>query len=133
LGSWRVSAVPASVPQLRRAVRAAIIGRGFDDAAVSLAVTEAATNVVRHAYPGSIGSVAVTADVTPHELVVVVADEGVGGRSFTLRAEARLGMGLALIRELCTSVRIDPTSAGTTVTMHFTKNVDAPETAADHS
>jgi serine/threonine-protein kinase RsbW len=129
LGSWGLPAVPASVPQLRRAVRAAIIDRGFDDVAVGLAVTEAVTNVVLHAYPGSAGSVAVTVDASPHELVVVVADHGVGARSFTLRADPGLGIGLALIRELCSSVRIDPASTGTTVTMHFVKSVDPPETA----
>jgi anti-sigma regulatory factor (Ser/Thr protein kinase) len=89
------------------------------DLAVGLAVTEAVTNVVLHAYPGSVGSVAVTADASPQELVVVVADEGVRARSFTLRAGSGLGVGLALIRELCSSVRIDPASTGTTVTMHF--------------
>jgi serine/threonine-protein kinase RsbW len=133
LGSWRLSAVPASVPQLRRAVRAAIIDRGFDDVAVGLAVTEAVTNVILHAYPGSAGSVAVTADASLQELVVVVADEGVGARNFTLRAGSDLGVGLALIRELCSSVRIDPASTGTTVTMHFVKNVDPPEPAAGDS
>jgi anti-sigma regulatory factor (Ser/Thr protein kinase) len=133
LGSWRLSAVPASVPQLRRAVRAAIIDRGFDDVAVGLAVTEAVTNAVLHAYPGSAGSVAVTADASLQELVVVVADEGAGARNFTLRAGSDLGVGLGLIRELCTSVRIDPASTGTTVTMHFVKNVDPPETAPGDS
>jgi anti-sigma regulatory factor (Ser/Thr protein kinase) len=115
------------VPQLRRAVRVAIVGRGFHDVAVGLAVTEAVTNVVLHAYPGSAGSVAVTADASPQELVVVVADEGVGARNFTLRADPGLGIGLALIRELCSSVRIDPASTGTTVTMHFVKSVDPPK------
>jgi anti-sigma regulatory factor (Ser/Thr protein kinase) len=105
-------------------------GRGFDDVAVGLAVTEAVTNVVRHAYPGSAGSVAVTAGVSLQELVVVVADEGIGVRSFTLRADPGLGVGLPLIRELCSSVRIDPASTGTTVTMHFVKSIDPPETAA---
>jgi serine/threonine-protein kinase RsbW len=133
LGSWRLSAVPASVPQLRRAVRAAIIGRGFDDVAVGLAVTEAVTNVVLHAYPGSGGSVAVTADASLQELVVVVADEGVGARSFTLRAGSGLGVGLALIRALCSSVRVDPASTGTTITMHFVKSVDPPETTVGDS
>jgi anti-sigma regulatory factor (Ser/Thr protein kinase) len=119
LGSWRVPAVPGSVPELRRAVRAVIADRGFEDVAVGLAVTEAVTNVVRHAYSGSVGSVTLSADASTEELVLIVADEGVGGRSFTLRADPGLGLGLALIRELCSSVRIDPTNAGTTVTMRF--------------
>ena len=133
LGSWCLSAVPASVPKVRRAVRAVIADRGFDDVAVGLAVTEAVTNVVRHAYPEPGGAVTVRADASPQELVLVVADEGAGDRSLTLRADPGLGMGLALIRELCSSVRIDPTSAGTTVTMHFAKSVDPPRTVAEGS
>jgi len=34
LGAWHVSAVPRSVPELRRALLATIAGRGFDEAAV---------------------------------------------------------------------------------------------------
>jgi anti-sigma regulatory factor (Ser/Thr protein kinase) len=130
LGSWRLPAVPASVPELRRAVRAAIADHGFDDVAVGLAVTEAVTNVVRHAYPGSVGSVTLSADASPQELALVVADEGAGRRSFALRADPGLGIGLALIRELCSRVRIDPTNTGTTVTMHFAKSADPPKTPA---
>ena len=106
-------------------MRGVIANRGFDDVAIALAVTEAVTNVVRHAYPGSVGSVTLSADASRgDELVVAVADEGAGGRSFTMRADPGLGIGLALIRELCSSFRFNPTNAGTTVTMHFAKNVE---------
>jgi anti-sigma regulatory factor (Ser/Thr protein kinase) len=71
LGSWRVSAVPASLPELRRAVRAVIADRGLMTFAVGFSVTEAVTNVVRHAYSGSVGSVTLTADASPEELVLV--------------------------------------------------------------
>jgi anti-sigma regulatory factor (Ser/Thr protein kinase) len=111
------------VPELRRALRATIAGRGFDEDAVALAATEAVTNVVRHAYQTSGGSVMLTATASAEELVVVVADEGVGIRSLTLQSDPKsLGMGLALIRELCAHVRIGPTRGGTTVTMRFTKH-----------
>jgi serine/threonine-protein kinase RsbW len=116
---WRVSAVPGSVPLLRRTLRALIGGRGFDEDAIALAVTEAVTNVVRHAYPGSVGTVEMTADASAEELVVVVTDHGAEWRSVTMRAKPSLGVGLALIRELCASVRVEPTTAGTTVTMRF--------------
>jgi anti-sigma regulatory factor (Ser/Thr protein kinase) len=66
-------------------------------------------------------------DASEGELVVVVADEGVGKDRFTTRAAPGLGMGLALIRELCASVRIESTNTGTTVTMRFaTTRVDPP-------
>lgn len=123
LGAWHVSAVPRSVPELRRALLATIAGRGFDEDAVALAATEAVTNVVRHAYQAQGGLVTLTATASPDELVVVVADEGFGMRSLTLQDDAKsLGMGLALIRELCAHDRIERTHAGTTLTMRFTKH-----------
>jgi serine/threonine-protein kinase RsbW len=124
LGTWRVSAVAKSVPQLRRSLRDKIAGRGFDDDAVALAATEAITNVVRHAYPGSAGPVTLSVEASAEELLVVVADEGIGWRKATMFLEPSLGIGLALIHELCASARIEPTNTGTTVTMRFTKNHD---------
>jgi anti-sigma regulatory factor (Ser/Thr protein kinase) len=123
LGAWQVSAVPRSVPELRRALRATIAGRGFDEDAVALAATEAVTNAVRHAYQAPGGSVSLTATTSVDELIVVVADEGVGIRGLTLQTDPKIvGMGLALIRELCAHVRVDPTHAGTTLTMRFIKH-----------
>ena len=101
LGEWHAVAVPESVPKLRRALLAKIQGRGFHDLDVGLAVTEALSNVVRHAYPGGEGPVTLTAEASPSELVVVVADEGVGARSFELSSTSGLGIGLRLIHELC--------------------------------
>ena len=123
LGAWHVSAVPSSVPKLRRALLATIAGRGFDEDAVGLAATEAITNVVQHAYQAAGGLVTLAATASADELVVVVADEGIGMRSLTLQSEPKgRGMGLALIRELCANVRIEPTHAGTTLTLRFTKH-----------
>jgi len=88
-----------------------------------LAATEAVTNVVRHAYQAQGGLVTMTAAASPDELVVVVADEGLGMRSLTLQRDAKgRGMGLALIRELCAHVNIEPTHTGTTLNMRFTKH-----------
>ena len=88
-----------------------------------MAATEAVTNVVRHAYQAPGGLVTLTATASADELVVVVADEGFGMRSLTLQDDPKsLGMGLALIRELCAHVRIERTHAGTTLTMRFTKH-----------
>ena len=88
-----------------------------------MAATEAVTNAVRHAYQAPGGSVSLSATTSVDELIVVVADEGVGIRGLTLQSDPKsVGMGLALIRELCAHVRIDPTHAGTTLTMRFTKH-----------
>lgn len=127
LGTWRVSAVAGFVPQLRRSLRGKIAGRGFDDDAVALAATEAITNVVRHAYPGSAGSVTLSVEASVEELLVVVADEGIGSLRGATSREPSLGMGLALIHELSASARIEPANTGTTVTMRFTKHRDQPK------
>jgi anti-sigma regulatory factor (Ser/Thr protein kinase) len=121
--TWRLPAIPGSVPRLRRELLEAISGRGFDEDAVALAVTEALTNAVRHAYPGSHGPVTLSVKQTADQLVAVVADEGIGARSFTARsgADRGRGMGLPLLHELCSSVRVDPGTSGTTVTMAFAR------------
>jgi anti-sigma regulatory factor (Ser/Thr protein kinase) len=100
---------------------AGITGRGFDTDAVALAVTEAVTNVVRHAYSAPGGTVMLSAETSRDELVVVVADEGIGSRGDIARRDPGMGVGLALIRELSTSVYIDATNTGTIVTMRFAK------------
>jgi anti-sigma regulatory factor (Ser/Thr protein kinase) len=121
--TWRLPAIPGSVPRLRRELLEAIFGRRFDEDAVGLAVTEALTNVVRHAYPGSHGPVTLSVRQTADRLVVVVADEGIGARSFTARSgsDREHGMGLPLLLELCSSVRVDPGNCGTTITMAFAR------------
>lgn len=122
LGTWQVPAVASAVSELRRTLLAEIAGRGFDADAVALAVTEAVTNVVRHAYPASEGTVILrAAEDSADELVVAVTDQGVGSRGTTTRTTPSMGLGLALIRELSTSVLIEATSTGTTITMHFAK------------
>ncbi len=86
LGTWQATAVPSSVPQLRRTLDGIIAGRGFDEASVALAVTEAVTNAVRHAYSGSTGTVTLSAEASPDELVVTVTDEGHGSLDLAARA-----------------------------------------------
>jgi anti-sigma regulatory factor (Ser/Thr protein kinase) len=121
--TWRLPAISGSVPRLRRRLLKAISGRGFDEDAVGLAVTEALTNAVRHAYAGLQGPVTLSVKLSAERLVVVVADEGIGARSFTARSgpDRGRGMGLPLLYELCASVRVDPGSSGTTVTMAFVR------------
>lgn len=121
--TWRLPAIPGSVPRLRRELLEAITGRGFDEGAVALAVTEALTNAVRHAYPGSQGPVMLSAEESADRLVVVVTDEGIGARSFTARGgpDRGMGLGLGLLQELCASVRVEPGSSGTVVTMIFAR------------
>ncbi|WP_187369013.1 ATP-binding protein [Baekduia soli] len=71
---------------------------------VKLAVTEACTNVVVHAYPDGEGSMAVSAGLRDGALTVIVADEG---RGILPRPDSPgLGLGLPLIATLASSLEL---------------------------
>src|SRR5213595_4366221 len=71
---------------------------------VKLAVTEACTNVVVHAYDGGEGPMQVAADIDPDHLTVVVRDEG---RGIVPRPDSPgLGLGLPLIATLAESLEL---------------------------
>jgi anti-sigma regulatory factor (Ser/Thr protein kinase) len=72
---------------------------------IRLAVTEACTNVVVHAYPdGGEGDMEVLATLLGEELMVVVRDEGAG---IGPRPDSPgLGLGLPLIASLAESVQL---------------------------
>ena len=71
---------------------------------VKLAVTEACTNVVVHAYPGGEGPITLRATVVDGMLRVVVSDEG---RGILPRADSPgLGLGLPLIATLAESLEL---------------------------
>src|SRR3954449_6068758 len=71
---------------------------------VKLAVTEACTNVVVHAYDGGEGPMQVAANIDPDHLIVVVRDEGRGIVPRT--ASPGLGLGLPLIATLTESLEL---------------------------
>lgn len=72
---------------------------------IRLAVTEACTNVVVHAYPDGVeGPLEVLAHLTEQQLSVIVRDEGQG---ITPRPDSPgLGLGLPLIASLAESVQL---------------------------
>jgi serine/threonine-protein kinase RsbW len=116
-------AVPASVAQVRAALKqfAAAVGLPaavIDD--VELAASEAATNVVIHAYgdrevPGTID---VSATVAGDELWVIITDIGLGLRP---RPDSPgLGLGLAIIAQLADGVDlVRPAEGGLELRMRF--------------
>jgi serine/threonine-protein kinase RsbW len=117
----RVPARPESIGPLRRAVvefarRCGASDRQRDDIAV--AVSEALSNAVEHAYVGqdTPGSVAVEASVRERLLIVVVSDEGIGLRS---RHSAGIGMGLRLIFELTERLEFEDKMPGACTRMTF--------------
>lgn len=85
---------------------------------VGLAVSEAVTNVVLHAYDGLPGQLRVMAYVHGERVWVLVGDDGRGLRG---RADSPgLGMGLQLIGGLCDQLEVDRgRDGGTELRMGF--------------
>ena len=106
---------------VRSVVGALAVSLGFPERVVHdvrLAVTEACTNVVRHAYDGAPGRLDVAATAGRDALTVTVADHGSGLRP---RGDSEPGgLGLPLMAALAESVEIDETDGkGTTVRLSF--------------
>jgi serine/threonine-protein kinase RsbW len=94
---------------------------------LKLAVTEACSNSVRHAYrDGREGAVEVVYELHPDRLVVEVRDDGegftveqtlpVGGTSLT-----EGGLGIAIIRELADELELGPGDSGKGSRLRFVK------------
>src|SRR5215207_935579 len=102
LVSLNAEAIARSVGEARRRIVAfaAEIGADRDlQARVALAVSEATTNVVMHAYPDAgPRPLHVAADFEDDDLEVVVADQGDG---LLTRRSPGLGAGLGIIAETC--------------------------------
>jgi anti-sigma regulatory factor (Ser/Thr protein kinase) len=117
--SLDLEAARASVPLARHAIRdlcvqAGIGGHRLTD--IQIAVTEACTNCVRHAYDATDDSATYTleARVDAGNLVVVVSDNGKGLRSFTP------GLGMKLIHDAAHRVLVtSPKGGGSRIEMHF--------------
>lgn len=94
-----------------------------------LAVTEAAANVCRHAYPDGEGDVTVRLSLDPGgRLEVVVEDDGPGfdARSVNDWQPAELGedgMGLAIIRAVADEVELGARSDGAGTRVRFTRSL----------
>lgn len=117
---------PASVPAARRAVEGIATVAGACPGTVEalrLAVSEACTNVVLHAYRETdAGRMHVHALVEAGDLLVVVADHGVGIRP---RPDSPgLGLGLPLIGQLTEDLSVECRNGTNRLTMRF--RLDAP-------
>ena len=114
-------AEPASARAARHAVCELLDGVEADRGSVMLAVSEAVTNAILHAYgseaPG--GRIRVRAELLDHEaLDVVVEDDGIGMR--TRSDSPGIGLGLPTISAVADGLEIDVRSGGgTAVRMRF--------------
>ena len=85
---------------------------------VRLCVSEATTNVVRHAYAGGKGEIRIVLQEKDDQLVVVVRDDGFGLDGF--QREGELGHGLRIIDQLADQFVITSAPhAGTELRMVF--------------
>ncbi len=117
-----VTATPAHVSVARRSVADVAAMTGLDAeqrASVSLAVSEACSNVVVHAYAGTApGELYVRAEAQDGRLVVVVGDRGAG---MAPRSDSPgIGLGLPLMASLCSSLEVrERAGGGTEICMTF--------------
>jgi serine/threonine-protein kinase RsbW len=115
----RLDAVPNSVPEARERVRSWCERAQVDRrilADLLLAVTEAAANVVRHAYPeGQAGTFSLDIRREAGDVVVEVRDQGVGmGAAAPSRGG---GLGLEIIRRLFPGATLAAEDPGTRITI----------------
>src|SRR4051812_15904087 len=134
---WELPAEPASVGIARGRVRAFAQEQGVsaDDLVdVALAVTEAVTNAVLHAFVNrEPGTVWVAAGTGEDELTVTVTDDG---RGMQPRADSPgLGLGLPTIGRLAAFVDLrEPPGGGTELSMTFaTPGVRGPARAVSET
>ena len=94
---------------------------------LKLALTEACSNSVRHAYDGGEGHVAISFELREDRLIVEVADDGTGfepetaGKSEDGGELSEGGLGIAIIRSIADEVDIDGGADGRGSRLRFVK------------
>jgi serine/threonine-protein kinase RsbW len=123
-------AVPASVAVARQALTNLAVAAGATDEqaeSVRLAVSEALTNVVVHAYAEDPGKLQVTAAAVSGELWILISDDGRGLHART--NSPGLGLGLLLVSQVADDFSIvSRAGGGTEVRIRF--NLDVAERRA---
>jgi serine/threonine-protein kinase RsbW len=132
----RMPARPEGVAVVRQALAGMADALDFDAAVLAdmkMAVSEACTNVVVHAYEGEAGTLEVEMHAGEVGLTIVVRDHGAGIQPRPPRSEPpALGLGLPLIAALSDAFELrGSTGMGTEVRMTFSyERVTDP---ADHN
>ena len=110
---------PGSVATARHALRDLAEQAGVSAPDVQLAVSEAVSNAVAHAFrERPAGTVRISARIDDEALRVSIADDGSGMRPNL--GSTGLGLGMMLITRLASHASFDSTETGTTVSMSFT-------------
>ena len=95
---------------------------------LKLAITEACSNSVRHAYGDDDGSVAIRYELHPDRLVIEVADNGEGFDPSNAEAAAddlsEGGLGIAIIRSVADELEIGPGEGGRGSRLRFAKKLE---------
>ena len=119
----RLPARPTSIARLRHAVAAFAASHGAtarqrED--IALAVSEAVSNAVRHAYGdrNGDGTVELQAHVRNRRLEILVCDEGEGMRSRS--TSPGMGIGLSLIRHVAQELTVESTQPAPGVRLRMT-------------
>jgi anti-sigma regulatory factor (Ser/Thr protein kinase) len=99
---------------------------------LKLAITEACSNSVRHAYPDNGGRVEISYKLTGDALEIEVCDEGEGFEPDGSRPQgddlSEGGLGIAIIRSIADELEIGPREGGGS-RLRFVKNLsDGPVT-----
>lgn len=121
--SLRLPAEAESLMIVRQAVTGLAEALGVEDQRrddMRIAVSEACTNVVIHAYPDEPGSIEVGLWAEDHALVIRVADTGQGIIPDPRRTSPGLGIGLQLMATLADDMHLStPDGGGTEVLLTF--------------
>jgi serine/threonine-protein kinase RsbW len=109
----------ALVPRSRQALHCWLAGFCVDETEIGdvvLAFDEACANVVRHAFPGNVGDLRVSAVLDREHVMLAVEDDGVGFEPDTVPEPsdplAMSGRGLAIIRALMQEVEVESPRPG---------------------
>jgi anti-sigma regulatory factor (Ser/Thr protein kinase) len=116
----KIPGTPVGVRMLRRKMTGIAKDCGMDAEAIAdvrLAVTEAATNAVIHAYAKAEGELSVTAAMQDGELAIVIGDTGPG--LVKRRDSPGLGVGLSVIASVAERLKIVSHPGGTEIHMAF--------------
>lgn len=130
--SLSLPAVASNLMVVRQVVTGAAHVAGLDDALIDdikVAVTEACTNVVVHAYDDHGGAMEVGIWAQPNEMTVSVVDHGRGiveNNGDTRIDRGGLGLGMGLIAVLARTVEVtNRPDGGTLVMMRFGSDPDS--------